>query len=183
MRPEVLRFSHPDDEGVCGLYTIANALSILYPRDMSELKGALLVTRLASALPTDFNTIMREGTDRGQMEVMLPAAMEWAAENGMPFAVEPSHPASDQKAQALWDELARAMARRRGTATLVVGFGDDDAPNSRYEPHWTCVETIGPRSLTLRDSTCYRRVLRAETGIRPEHGWEIEDAFLLHRPA
>ncbi|HYF56085.1 MAG TPA: hypothetical protein VEA41_17665 [Salinarimonas sp.] len=180
MRHELLRFKQ-HDEGLCGLYTIANALALILPDLVSETAASVLVGRMASDLPTDINTVIREGTDRAQMEVMLPSAQAWTAEQGWPaWTWRGLHPERGDKAQAFWDRLAAEMDGRRDAA-LVVGFGDDDAPNTRYEPHWTCVRVIGPTMLTLRDSTEYGRVRRAETGIRPEHGWEIEDCFLLER--
>ena len=51
----------------------------------------------------------------------------------------------------------------------------------RSEPHWTCVERVTPRMLFLRDSDEYTRIPRAETGVRPEDGWEIEDCYILTR--
>ncbi len=180
MRLELLRFKQ-HDEGLCGLYTIANALGLIFPDRMSETAASVLVARMASDLPTDINTVIREGTDRAQMEIMLPSAQRWTEEHGWPaWTWRGLHPDSGDKAQAFWDRLAGEMDGRQDAA-LVVGFGDDDAPNTRYEPHWTCVRVIGATVLTLRDSTEYGRVRRAETGIRPEHGWEIEDCFLLER--
>ena len=49
------------------------------------------------------------------------------------------------------------------------------------QPHWTCVEHIGERTIHLLDSDEYEQVRRSATGIRPEPGWEIEDCFLLTR--
>ena len=43
------------------------------------------------------------------------------------------------------------------------------------------VERVTERMLFLRDSDEYTRIPRAETGIRPEDGWEIEDCYILRR--
>src|SRR5215216_4308031 len=73
MRQDVLKFRQ-HDEGLCGLYTIVNALSALYPEQMTHVKGAVLVSRLAEAVPGDMRSVIQEGTDRAQMDVMLAAA-------------------------------------------------------------------------------------------------------------
>ena len=91
------------------------------------------------------------------------------------------------RAQAA-DEEARP-ARRLGLADAappqgaiaLVGFGDYHKESTFYEPHWTCVERVTPRMLFLRDSDEYTRIPRAETGVRPEDGWEIEDCYILER--
>jgi len=180
VRHELIRYKQ-HDEGLCGFYTIVNALSLLFPDLVSTTNAAVLVARMAGELPTDINLVIQEGTDRAQMETMLPSARRWTEEQGWPaWDWRGAHPESGDRAQAFWDRLAREVEGRQDIA-LIVGFGDDDAPNTRYEPHWTCVRLIGPTTLTLRDSTEYGRVRRSETGIRPEHGWEIEDCFVLER--
>ena len=165
------------DEGLCGLYTIVNALSILFPGSMSGLKGAVLVSRLAQALPGDFSAVVREGTDREQMELMLPAARKWTEEQGWPaWGWRAMHPEGG-KAQAFWDKV-RAELQEPGR-TALIGFGDYDRPSAIYEPHWSCIEKVTPTFVELRDSDEYHRVRRSRTGIRPEPGWEIEDCFIL----
>jgi hypothetical protein len=167
------------DEGLCGLYTVVNALSILFPGRMSWLKGAVLVSRLAQALPDDFHRVVQEGTDRGQMRLMLAAARQWTQEQGWPrWTCRPMHP-NGGKAQAFWDRVADALAQP--AATALVGFGDHEPDSSVYEPHWTCVERVTPTFVHLRDSDEYDRVRRSRTGLRPEPGWEIEDCFILRR--
>ena len=88
------------------------------------------------------------------------------------------HPEPGQTAQSFWADLAASLSRG---AAAIIGFGDHDRPNTRYEPHWTCVERIGARTIHLLDSDQYQQVRRSATGIRPEPGWEIEDCFLLVR--
>jgi len=165
--------------GLCGPYGVANAFSLMYPGLMSGPDASALAHGLASALPCDFRTIMREGTDRGQMELMLAAAAKWTRERAWPsWTCRPLHPAAGQAAQPFWSDLAARLTRG---AAAIIGFGDHDRPNTRYEPHWTCVERIGARTIHLLDSDEYEKVRRSATGIRPEPGWEIEDCFLLTR--
>jgi hypothetical protein len=167
--------------GLCGPYGVANAFSLMYPGLLSTPDASALAHRLANVLPCSFRTIMREGTDRTQMEIMLAAAADWTRERGWPsWSCRPMHPERDQTAQSFWTGLAARLTRG---AAAIIGFGDHDRPNTRYEPHWTCVERVAPLTLFLRDSDEYTRIPRAETGIRPEDGWEIEDCFILERPA
>jgi hypothetical protein len=166
--------------GLCGPYAITNAFSQLYPGWLSATEATLLARRLAGALACDFRTVLREGTDRGQMVSMLDAVRLWTAGQGWPaWSYTPLHPAAGTKANTLWDGLSQKLASS-GTAA-IVGFGDHDRPNTRYEPHWTCVDRIGPRTVHLLDSDEYERVPRSATGVRPEAGWEIEDCFILMR--
>ena len=165
--------------GLCGPYGVANAFSLLYPGLMSAADASALAHRLANSLPCGFRSVLREGTDRGQMELMLAAAADWTRERGLPlWSVRPMHPDRGQSAQSFWSGLGARLSRG---AAAIIGFGDHDRPNTRYEPHWTCVERIGARTIHLLDSDEYEQVRRSATGIRPEPGWEIEDCFLLTR--
>jgi hypothetical protein len=165
--------------GLCGPYGIVNAFSLIYPGRLSAAEASALAHRLANALPWDFRTIMREGTDRAQMELMLAAAADWTRAQGWPaWTCEPLHPHPGMAAQAFWSSLAPRLTRG---VTAIVGFGDHHRPNTVYEPHWTCVQRVGPRTIHLLDSDEYEHVRRSATGIRPEPGWEIEDCFLLGR--
>jgi hypothetical protein len=165
--------------GLCGPYGVANAFSLLYPGLLSAQDASGLAHRLASALPCGFRTIMREGTDRAQMQTMLEAAARWTRERGWPaWNCRAMHPTPGQMAHTFWSSLA---ARLSQGGAAIIGFGDHDRPNTRYEPHWTCVERIDERTVHLLDSDEYDEVRRSATGIRPEPGWEIEDCFLLTR--
>ena len=86
-----------------------------------------------------------------------------------------------ETADACWIRMRAQLAG--GRAAAIVGFDEEDRPGSRYEPHWTCVEEVGRRTIYLKNSSIYRRVLRSETGLRPEPRWAIEDAFVLRRLA
>ena len=197
MRQDVLKFRQ-HDEGLCGLYTIVNALSALFPEHMTHVKGAVLVSRLAEAVPGDMRSIIREGTDRAQMDVMLATARSWTGEQGWPpWECRPMHPTHGEHSHALWEAVGAELERKRPRkkrgrsaapalhpaqdAIALVGFGDYHKESTFYEPHWTCVERVTPRLLFLRDSDEYSRIPRAETGVRPEDGWEIEDCFILER--
>ena len=165
--------------GLCGPYGIVNAFSLLYPGRLSPAEASALAHRLANALPFDFRAIMREGTDRAQMELMLAAATDWTRAQGWPaWTCEALHPRPGMSARAFWSGLAPRLTRG---VTAIVGFGDHHRPNTIYEPHWTCVKRVGTRTIHLLDSDEYELVRRSATGIRPEPGWEIEDCFLLSR--
>lgn len=165
--------------GLCGPFGVANAFSLLFPGRLTGSEASLLAYRLANALPCDFRSIMREGTDRGQMELMLAAAADWTREQGWAgWAWHPMHPTSGQTARSFWSGLSARIAHG---AAAIIGFGDHDRPHTRYEPHWTCVERIGERTIHLLDSDEYEQVRRSATGVRPEPGWEIEDCFVLIR--
>jgi hypothetical protein len=206
MRQDILKFRQ-HDEGLCGLYTIVNALSVLFPERMTHVAGAVLVSRLAEAVPGDMRSIIAEGTDRAQMDVMLQAARAWTDEQGWPaWECRPMHPVHGEHAHTLWETVSAELAggsgrkKKRGRRAAIlpghmpglpsrqdtvalIGFGDYHKESTFYEPHWTCLERVTPRLLFLRDSDEYTRIPRAETGIRPEDGWEVEDCYLLRRSA
>src|SRR5688500_9089085 len=96
--------------GLRGPYGAANAFSLRSPGHPSAQDASALAHGLTKALPCDFRTIMREGTDRAQMEVMLAAAAAWTKERGWPaWSYRPLHPASGTTAQSFWDRLAARL--------------------------------------------------------------------------
>src|SRR5690349_21103160 len=107
--------------GLCGPYGIVNAFSLLYPGRLSPAEASALAHRLANALPFDFRAIMREGTDRAQMELMLAAATDWTRAQGWPaWTREALHPRPGMTARAFWSGLAPRLTRG---VTAIVGFG------------------------------------------------------------
>jgi hypothetical protein len=90
-----------------------------------------------------------------------------------------AHPHRGETAEHFWDRLS-AVPRRPHTA-VIIGFGEDTVPESRYGGHWTCIERITQRMIYVCDSDVYRRIPRTDTGIRPEPRWSIEDCFILNR--
>jgi hypothetical protein len=165
--------------GLCGPYAIVNALSQLGIGTWEPSDAARMSRDLASGLACGFAAVMREGTDRAQMEAMLAGAQAWTKRRGWPgWTWSPRHPQPQlAHADAFWGELGASLAD--GGTAAIIGFGDDDTGKPHFEPHWTCVERIGARSIHLFDSDEYDTIRRAETAVRPERGWEIEDCFVL----
>jgi hypothetical protein len=168
--------------GLCGAYAIMNALAVLFPRRINDETGEGLFAAVLDAYPGPLRDLIIDGSERPEMECMLNGALAWTQAQGWPvWTWAPAHPEAGDTGETFWTRMRAALSK--GRAALVVGFGEDDRPNSRYEPHWTCVEEVGPRTIYLKDSSTYKRVLRGETGVRPEPRWEIDDAFVLSRTA
>jgi hypothetical protein len=92
------------------------------------------------------------------------------------------HAAAQGPVSAAGQGIAHLPGLAHGQGAIaLVGFGDYHHESTFYEPHWTCVERVTERMLFLRDSDEYTRIPRAETGIRPEDGWEVEDCYILTR--
>jgi hypothetical protein len=165
--------------GLCGPYAIVNGLAQLGVAEFEIARAAAMVRDVASAPPSGFRAIVREGADRGQMEQMLSASQAWTARQGWPaWTWYPRHPVPHEaRADAFWTDLAELL--RRGGAAALIGFGDDDTGKAYFEPHWTCIEAVGHKRIRLIDSDVYEVIRRSETAVRPERGWEIEDCFIL----
>ena len=172
-------FKQDTRTGLCGPYAIVNALLRLSVGRFEPAGAAAFAREVASSLPAGFRSVLREGTDRGQMAQMLDAARAWTLRRGWPdWSWGTFHPvAGATTAAAFWGGLAGTLARDATAA--IVGFGDDDRGRVHFEPHWTCIERIGPYSVHLFDSDEYARIARSDAAVRPQRGWEIEDCFIL----
>jgi hypothetical protein len=120
------------------------------------------------------------GTTRADMRRMLDAAAKWAAKAGKPLAwreveVLPT-------ARAFWDDLGKWLGAGVTRRTAIVGFGEDTAGRRRgwYDDHWTVARRVGSRFVSLVDSGPYgSRLARSHTGVKPEPGWLVDEAFFL----
>jgi len=182
--PRRSRYRQAYGSGECGLCAIITAVDIVCHHVDEDAAGQFL-SALAQALPAktpiDLARILyEEGTERPEMERMLAAAQAWTRGRGWPSSTwEGAHPQPAETAEQFWDRLA-PMSSRPHTA-VIVGLGEDTQCDSDYGSHWTCPEHITRHVVCVRDSDVYRRIPRADTGIRPEPGWSIEDCFILSR--
>ncbi len=153
--------------------------------NIDEEAAGQFLSALAQALPAETaadlaRILYEEGTERPEMKRMLAAAQAWTQARGWcAWKWDGAHPRQGETAEQFWDRLG-AIPKQPHTA-VIIGLGEDSDPDSRYGGHWTCVERITSREIYLRDSDVYRRIRRAETGIRPEPRWAIEDCFILRR--
>lgn len=170
-------------EGFCGPYAVLNALTLLHPGSLSEERAEDLLADLLDTLAGGgMMAAVRDGIERMDLERMLPAASSWLENQGLgALSWNAAHPQPGETAQEFWERMNLALLGNK--SAVIVGFGDDTKKPSRFEPHWTVVETVTPQTVDLFDSSWYGRVRRDETGVKPEPGWEIEDAYILRRAA
>lgn len=164
--------------GLCGPYAIVNALGSILPLPPAQAARRRLAHLIASELSISLPSLKRDGTDRPQLLAMLAAAQSlMSASNFGRWNWMERHPRRGQSGSAFWANLKVDLAE--ATAVAIIGFGDYHTQSSYYEPHWTCVDRITGAWAQCLDSDVYDRVRTADTGIRPESGWEIEDCFIL----
>jgi hypothetical protein len=170
--------------GECGLCAIVAVVDTVCHKIDEGTAGPFL-SALAQALPAETaaelaRILYEQGTERLEMEPMLVAAQAWTHARGWyVWTWEGAHPQAGETAEHFWDRLSDVL--KGPHAAAIVGLGEDTQPDTRYSSHWTCPEHITEHEVYLRDSDVYRRIPRADTGIRPELGWAIEDCYILSR--
>lgn len=175
-------FEQGSGSGLCAVYAIINALSLMFPRHVSSEVEEELLAALTDAYPGDVRDLIKEGCERPEMESMLHGISRWTAERKWPdWTWRALHPVQGESTAEFWDAVRAELEAPRTAA--VVGFGEDTEKPSRYEPHWTCVTRVMDHFIFLRDSADYKRIPRHDTGVRPAPRWAIEDAFILCREA
>jgi hypothetical protein len=87
-----------DEDGFCGLYSITNALTLLFPSVMDDDKRAAVFEVIAKACKSEWPGIIWNGTNVGDMRSMLGAARKYLADSfawEQPFAHKPFHDFED----------------------------------------------------------------------------------------
>lgn len=173
-------FVQGDGSGLCAMYSIINALSILFPRQVTPDIEEQMVGVLIDAYPGDVADLIKNGCERAEIDGMLHGAHRWTAEQKWPAWIWNSlHPVTGEPTAEFWEAVAVELMHPR--TAVIVGFGADTEPQSRYEPHWSCVTRVTASFLFLKDSSDYHRVPRVDTGVRPAPRWAVEDCFILNR--
>jgi hypothetical protein len=168
------------DSGESGLQAITNALSALFPRQVTPEIEEEILDVLLDAFPGDVPDLVKNGCDRIDVDGMLHSIHRWTVENQWPAWVWNSlHPVTGEPTEEFWEAVAVELTCPRTAA--VIGFGADTEPKSRYKPHWTCVTRVTANFVFCKGSSLYPRVPRVDTGVRPAKRWAIEHCFILNR--
>lgn len=164
-------------DGLCGLYSIVNAVEILHGEGLSEKHAEALFKRIALKIGAKFPHALWDGTGMPEVREMLDEAGDFAGkELGFSFTRrEPFHNVAFVN--------ARDFRQRLGTlivpgAVAIVGL-------SKPWDHWTVVDKAGKETLFLFDSVAMKRVRTADIsikqGARKTYIFDAHQTFLLTR--
>jgi hypothetical protein len=179
--PNLRPFRQGDDNGLCGLYAVVNAVRWLWPelRRKNE-KGEEEIAALARHVvkdrlrPEQFQSLYLDGDELPLVWQIAQWAGQWllndgfAVELGLPFE---TNPPSDKR--DYWARLARLIEPKRAVA--IIGFNEP-------WPHWTvATNKAGRFSVRLFDSDVFETIDVRRTVIGGTDGktWEIDPPAVI----
>lgn len=145
-----------DEDGLCGLYSIINALTLLFPSAMNEELREAIFQRIATACKGGI-AILWNGTTVDDVRWMLHSAKNYLDANHHKFSWE--QPFKDQKF-ASFDYFARELKWRieGDDAFAIVGI-------SKPWSHWTCAHRLTEHEMIMTDSCHVKQIPLAKCGL------------------
>jgi hypothetical protein len=166
--------SQGDEDGLCGLYSIINALALLFPVTMDQERRDAVFKEIALACPTGIK-ILFNGTTVRDMRYMLHAArnhltriakFDWE----QPFAKTEFTDFETFRRELKW--------RIEGDDAFgIVGL-------SKPWEHWTCAHRLTEHEMIMTDSCHVRQIALAKCGLTGDGtGYEFDyrQTFTLMR--
>jgi hypothetical protein len=161
-----------DEDGFCGLYSVVNALSLLFPHVMDEDKRARVFKRIAISLG-NWPDIIWEGTTVDDIRTMLSAARN---ELGETFAWH--QPFEHRTFSKFWDFKEELRWRLEGNDVFgIVGI-------SKPWSHWTCAHRLTEHEMIMTDSCHVKEIALAKCGLTGddmEYEFDHRQTFTITR--
>lgn len=158
-----------DQDGLCGIYAIINALTLVIPKQMTKRAQERLFKTLAMACDA-WPFVLWNGTTTDQVKTMLRAAQaEHDFTWGQAFA-RTKFVTFDDFAAALEDHVSE-----RAVAIISI---------ERPSAHWSVVKDVTPRALLLQDSSGLRTIPIQQCGFKganTAYEFSPRQTFLLDR--
>ena len=163
--------SQGDEDGFCGLYSIVNALALLFPSIMNEDMRAGVFKVIAQACVSSWPGIVWDGTTVADIRAMLYAAQQFLQLDfrwEQPFA---------HKAVANFGDFARELKWRieGDDAFAIVGI-------SKPWSHWTCAHRLTAHEMIMTDSCHVKQIPLAKCGLAgdgAEYEFDYHQTFTL----
>jgi hypothetical protein len=142
-----------DLDGFCGIYSIINALTLLFPSAMGEGSRAHVFKVIAKAVVSKWPGPIWDGTTEKDIRAMLAAAHKDFKETfkwEQPFRYHDFASFDDFKRELKW--------RIQGdNAFAIVGI-------SKPWEHWTCAHRLTEREMIVTDSCKVKQIALAKCG-------------------
>jgi hypothetical protein len=163
-----------DEDGFCGLYSIVNALSLLFPGAMNDDERSRVFKAIAKSL-VEWPNVIWEGTTTEDIRTMLAAASH-ALKNSFswqqPFAHR-TFPGFDEFRQEL------KLRIEGDNAFGIVGL-------SKPWSHWTCAHRLTDHEMIMTDSCHVKEIPLDKCGLAgdgTEYEFDHRQTFTLMKPS
>lgn len=141
-------------DGLCGVYVIINALKAIHR--IKESDRGQIFRRLIKTLEKDQSAgdAVVDGTGKSQIDAMLKEAIRYVEKKyKVHIAVKPLFRRNrGVSVKSYWGSLRHFLESSKRNAVIMGFCGRHD--------HWTCVKYVSHSSMTLLDSSGYKRLYR-----------------------
>lgn len=164
--------SQGDEDGFCGMYSICNAVTLLFPGTMNEVRREAVFKAIARAIPQHrWPSPIWEGTTENDVRAMLSAARR---ELNHSFSWEQPF---DHHKFASFEDFARELKWRieGDNAFAIVGI-------SKPWEHWTCAHRLTEHEMIMTDSCHVKQIPLAKcgfAGVGTDYEFDYRQTFTL----
>jgi len=144
-------------DGLCGIYSILNAISNLYGSSFIEERRKNLFKALLSEIPAEkLIDAFVDGVSINILRSLLKKAQSLVAEHNLDgFEYKAAFHRKDVELTELWESIVKHMSGGDHRSTII----SLQSPSNNID-HWTCVKSITENSMSLSDSSNLKRLVR-----------------------
>jgi hypothetical protein len=166
-----------DEDGLCGLYAIINALALLFPSKMDE-EGREHVFKAIAKACKAWPDILWNGTTVQDMRQMLHAARNCLI--GAKIKFDWDQPFAKTPPLKTFDEFCRELRWRTegDDAFGIVGI-------SKPWEHWSCAHRLTSHEIIMTDSCHVKQIALSKCGFAgggTDYEFDYRQTFTLTKP-
>ncbi len=168
-----------DLDGFCGIYSVINALTLLFPSVMNQERRDEIFKTIAKAIPTaKWPAPIWDGTTEQDVRHMLHAAKNCLERDGKHMRFSWEQPFAKHKL-GNFEEFSRELHWRieGDDAFAIVGI-------SKPWSHWTCAHRLTPHEMIMTDSCHVKQIPLGKCGLTgdgTDYEFDYHQTFTLMR--
>lgn len=147
-------------DGMCGVYSVVNAIYLRTPRRLSALDYRVIFKALCQKLENDgrLADVLTGGMSVQVLGKLIDSASAHTEENhGFTIQRRLAYRTDPENLDTFWQKLKLHLEKEGSGGAIIRTSGRHD--------HWTCVRAMSKRSIQLADSDGLSRLLRSRCTI------------------
>lgn len=171
--------SQGDEDGLCGLYSVINALTLLFPAALNQEQRDHVFKAIAKGCK-GWPDVLWEGTTVQDMRSMLHSARNYLGADGKKRTTrfDWEQPFAKMQFKAFDDFCRELRWRIEGDdAFAIVGI-------SKPWSHWSCAHRLTPHEMIMTDSCHVKQIALGKCGLTgdgTDYEFDYRQTFMVTR--